>query len=112
MAGKKNPQAARPLAAATIPMPHEEYCDSYLDLEESVCDVEAWASILCDFIDDASPPAGLSREERMVFEHISRLGDALRRAVDNLTESYRGRSRHAIAEEADRAPAEKIKAAA
>jgi hypothetical protein len=48
----------------------------------------------------------------MVFEHISRLGDALRRAVDNLTESYRGRSRHAIAEEADRAPAEKIKAVA
>jgi hypothetical protein len=42
------------------------------------------------------------REERMVFERISRLGDSLRRAVNNLTEGYRGRSRHAIAEDAAR----------
>jgi hypothetical protein len=69
MTAKKNAEAARPTS-------HEEYCDSYLELEDSVCDVEAWASILCDVIDDARPPAGLSREERMVFERISRLGDA------------------------------------
>jgi hypothetical protein len=62
----------------------EDYRDRYDELEASVCDVHAWASMVCDTINTFG-------DRRAILERLGRLSDPLQEATDKLKESNYGR---------------------